>query len=1617
MHISKKFKVDLLIFLIFGTLFLGIMPILQINSNSEILKNDDDDNKKIFFTPKLQQAFDPEEWWNYSWTFRVNVNVTANGTFTLSPINYTNRLVETNINFTELLHNQSDFGAFDENSIRIIEYNSTGNIIGEVPSQFDEGTGYNANSKAIGELSWILNGTTNAANTRYYFIYFDSVPNGPKPAPNYNLGLSLTENSPTFDYTLENNEIKISMDLNIAHGGYYDHVYEVINKHSGRDQQLSTYNWGWMLYSWTYGGYSDPDGHYNGVTRIEVVSDGPIKKTVKMVQEHSNFIYERYYTVNYLDNTVNIKHKITCLSASGISQGNWYFASWWTPGYGGTNRYAPNSAYGMGGYDFSSGAAPMPTLGDEFTDAEHLTSEWGSGWRTFTNPIKDQSWFVHWNNEPGIPNRYEGVGTVWDNYDVNHTQLYSYGYNTGASDEGRSIYIRYLPRALALDQSFEFNVWGIIFNGTDGTYVKERADALQESPLISSIGGVQPAGKSLTIHAQDIDNKLIEGAELELYNVTSGVQLIDNKTTNSIGNITFTGLCNDSDYEISAYYRVNETRFWINNLTVNIALPFLERKVYRVLDSNLTTVNILGTDYNTGYKLYEVYMKILNSSSGDCIIEEPTNVDGWISVKLPADMYNLTTFYQGVLEDFEINSSGVVRTSLQFSLVNETDYNASLHLTNEPTSLTIESTSYSKESQGWIHNEEVSSQPFYIKLYINDTVNVTVHYKIRQTSIAITGATTTWNLSLDDSPENSSNALTFTEIGLGNYSFKLYSGNYDPGLYSIKVNLSKRLVSVQDAIIYIGFEIYNHTSVLQKIDTGSNLNVYWNQNVTLFLNYTTVLPEIVNISQATVNYSVIGKNINGTMDNVIGSPGRSYLEFNTTTLAVGTYDLYLFANKTDINMATKTISFTVKEIPTLISWDIDNNYEVTSTFLKIARGESTSIIVNYSVDPTGKYIGASNCTSALIINTTNVLNENFPSEFLLDDLLNGLYSLTIDANQFSAGDYEITFIGYDEHHEVQMQTITLRILDSWATKVDLIKPPSFYPWSNNASFVVNYYCTEDPRTNRLLSGAAINTLNISIKVGQTFQPYIELGVVDRGTKWDYFDLESDPLYGAGYYLIWFNTSYANVSESTAYYVSPTLQKEFYSTYTYNPYVWVRPVFTVLTPISDKVSIVPVKIIEFYLDQSSEIIAIYNVSDSISDLDGQLINGATITCEIRNNTPTNELIKTGSFTPISAVQNPGEYKYTLEADLLGNFTLSITAVKEDYSEGIASIDFFVDTKPINYTLSENIRGTVFFTPQNREVSITLSLIDIVHSASLSGATIEVTFEGQSYLFHESSTSGVYAITFNNTMLAEVVPDQTYTVQIKMVKTNYTTQEVILSLDIGLPVDPFLGIPYLYWLLIGTTIAVVVGIYGTTKYIKYRRIPEFTKKLNKVKKAIKSKKTISESLATETKMEYMLNSLGARWDKLGISLEDLLGIKGKKLGEIKKESIEPEIEEEPPEPEIEYPEPEIEEEPPEPEIEYPEPEIEEEPSEPEIEYPEPEIEEEPSEPEIEYPEPEIEEEPPEPEIEYPEPKIEEEPPEPEIEEEPPKSEWEYPEPEKEPSEKEKEYDENQEGGSEE
>ncbi|MBI4175766.1 MAG: hypothetical protein HY518_01045 [Candidatus Aenigmarchaeota archaeon] len=125
----------------------------------------------------------PAQWWNSSWHYRTGIDINMSGH------GRTDWPIEVELNFTALLSQLNRTGTFDENSTRLVEYNSTGNVLLEFTSQFDKRSGYNSTTNAIGTLSFSLNGTNLQGTVRNFFLYFDTIGNGLKPNTTYTTDL------------------------------------------------------------------------------------------------------------------------------------------------------------------------------------------------------------------------------------------------------------------------------------------------------------------------------------------------------------------------------------------------------------------------------------------------------------------------------------------------------------------------------------------------------------------------------------------------------------------------------------------------------------------------------------------------------------------------------------------------------------------------------------------------------------------------------------------------------------------------------------------------------------------------------------------------------------------------------------------------------------------------------------------------------------------------------------------------------------------------------------------------------------------------------------------------------------------------------------------------------------------------------------------------------------------------------------------------------------------------------------------------------------------------------------------------------------------------------------
>jgi hypothetical protein len=121
------------------------------------------------------------------WHYSTNVDVNAGAASRVCTP------VELAVNFTAWLQVAGGDGStLDLDSIRVAEYSDAARtvLVGELPSQFDPGSGFDAATNAVGEVVWILGGDTAAHSTRYFTIYYDVVENGGKTPANYTTALS-----------------------------------------------------------------------------------------------------------------------------------------------------------------------------------------------------------------------------------------------------------------------------------------------------------------------------------------------------------------------------------------------------------------------------------------------------------------------------------------------------------------------------------------------------------------------------------------------------------------------------------------------------------------------------------------------------------------------------------------------------------------------------------------------------------------------------------------------------------------------------------------------------------------------------------------------------------------------------------------------------------------------------------------------------------------------------------------------------------------------------------------------------------------------------------------------------------------------------------------------------------------------------------------------------------------------------------------------------------------------------------------------------------------------------------------------------------------------------------
>ncbi|MFX1401256.1 MAG: hypothetical protein ACFE8V_08400 [Promethearchaeota archaeon] len=236
----------------------------------------------------------------------------------------------------------------------------------------------------------------------------------------------------------------------------------------------------------------------------------------------------------------------------------------------------------------------------------------------------------------------------------------------------------------------------------------------------------------------------------------------------------------------------------------------------------------------------------------------------------------------------------------------------------------------------------------------------------------------------------------------------------------------------------------------------------------------------------------------------------------------------------------------------------------------------------------------------------------------------------------------------------------------------------------------------------------------------------------------------------------------------------------------------------------------------------------------------------------------------------------EIDFNTENLEVGTYSITLIISKQNFAQRIYTIDLTV-SKRIFFTTAQKIYDVV----SGNNLVITLSITDLDN-----GNPIDDIVEGDAYvnflnrnftLYHMGG--GVYRATLTNIPADAFFAPKVISAVIYINRVNYTTVAIDITVNVGM-IEIFPGFPLFYFLMIIAAVVAVAGSLVAYRAIQRARIPTFVKRVREIKSAIKSKKSISESLLYPSKEEYLLKRVGDKWEMLGLSLDDILGVQKKK-----------------------------------------------------------------------------------------------------------------------------------------
>lgn len=238
-------------------------------------------------------------------------------------------------------------------------------------------------------------------------------------------------------------------------------------------------------------------------------------------------------------------------------------------------------------------------------------------------------------------------------------------------------------------------------------------------------------------------------------------------------------------------------------------------------------------------------------------------------------------------------------------------------------------------------------------------------------------------------------------------------------------------------------------------------------------------------------------------------------------------------------------------------------------------------------------------------------------------------------------------------------------------------------------------------------------------------------------------------------------------------------------------------------------------------------------------------------------------------------------FNTETREVGRYTLFVTLQKENYEVRNAFLTLNIKRRPISVTFTATgLSGNQINVVQGSNINFQITLLDPLNGSQyLTGVNVSLNIDDFGVIPLTEVSNGIYECTLPTNNFDTFFTPKTLIGSITIEKMNYESQSIRITIIVGMT-EIFPGFPMFYFLILLIGILAIVGSLVGYRTLQRARIPKFIKKIRAMKKEIKSKKVIPESLLYPSKEQYIVKNLGDKWEALGLSLGDILGVKRKK-----------------------------------------------------------------------------------------------------------------------------------------